>query len=245
MDTFRSLPSDVIDPKNIFDTTKMFFGKYLCRIEFNLAAARLLYDIEDMTFDALTSFLNNRTSVFKTDSGNVYCRRESDTSVADAAKLYSITEIVKRYKNKIKLIIRGANVRLYLETIDELIAFIDHTRDFLSGEFLSAFVPKNEEAEALLKSNVIFVPHPKYQYKVTVREGKYNIESKQRLAQYLGTADPTNVHITPHFSELLANEKPYVYGSFFVNDLGITLFATLIDPTFINKIYKLEDPHNK
>lgn len=99
--------SEFIDSKDIFDTSKMFFGKYLCRIEFNLSAARLLYDIKDMSLSQFTAFLRNRESVFKTASGNVYCRRESDMSFVDATKLFCINEIIHNGADNVKVIIRG------------------------------------------------------------------------------------------------------------------------------------------
>ena len=110
---------------------------------------------------------------------------------------------------------------------------------------MSAHRPVDEAAEALLKNNVIFVPHPKFNYKVTVHERKYNVDTKHRIAAYLRAVDSDTVYLTPHFTELLTNDHPYVYGAFFVNDPGIPLFTTLIEPAFINKIYKLEELHNK
>ena len=243
MVTYRCPLSEVVDPKNIFDTSKMFFGKFLCRIEFNLPAARLLYDIKDMTYSQLTLFLQNRSSIYKTANGNGYCRRESDISIADSTTLFCINEFIRSNEENVKVIIRGANVRVYLTTTTELELFVDSTADLLKGKFLSVHKPANESAELLLKNNVIFVRNPKFDYKVIVREGKYNIESKHRVAEYLLTVD--GVYLTPHFTSLITNNHPYLYGGFFVNDPGVTLFTTLIEPTFVNKIYKLEKLHNK
>ena len=245
MDTFKYQPNDVLGEKNIFDTTKMFFGKYLCRVEFSHTAARLLYDIGDMSYCEFSKFIRDRNAVLKTASKNKYCRRESDLATADAAKLYCINEMLCRHSDQAKIVIRGTNVRAYLSTVGELECFVHCSAGILAEQFISIYRPKDEESTALLQNNVIFVNNPKYNYKITIHEGKYNVELKHRIAEYLMTADPGNVYLTPRFSELLANENPYVYGSFFANDPAIALFATIIEPKFINKIYRLKETSNK
>ena len=246
MAIFKYQLSDFVDEKNIFNTSKMFFSSYLCRVEFNLPAARLMYDIQSMSLYEFAEYVTCRDSIFKTAGKRGYCRRESDISIVDVAKLYCVNKLCQKGSNRVKLIIRGSTVRVYITTVDELACFLHCTANIISREsFRSIYRPKNEAAEEKLKNNVIFVDHLKFQYKVVTHEGKYNTLSKARLYSYLTTVDPGNVYLTPHFVEMLKNDQSYLYGTFFVNDPQITLFATLIEPTFINKIYKLEDSRNK
>jgi len=242
----KSQLSDLDNAKNIFFTQKMFFASYLYKVEFTLPAARLMYEIHNMTFYEFSCFIHNKNSVYKTPERKSYCRRNADTSPADATQLYCINKLCQKDSNKIKLTIRGSKVRVYLQTVDDLESFVNCILELIdANSCVSIHRPENKEAEEKLKNNVIFVDHPKFGYKVVIHEGKYNLTAKARLYSYLTTVDPDNVHLTPHFDGMFKSNQPYLYGSFFVNDPSITLFATIIEPTFINKIYKLEEIRNK
>jgi len=237
--------SSILAEENILDTPKMFFGKYLCRAHFNVSAARLIYGVSDLNLKDFKAFVVNRNRTDPEKDGTVYRRRESDLVPADPKKLYAIYQACKHFKDRIKVRVEGGNLHIYAITEEILASFFSYALDTLGTNLVTIHRPASLAAELRLLENVIFVKEVKYDYKVLIREGKYDVNTKIQVANYLNTFGLDTIYVPPNLVTRLTSNHPYVYGYFYTNDPDVVTFIQLIYPTLLGKIYKLEETPDK
>jgi hypothetical protein len=169
----------------------------------------------------------------------------------DMASISFLTTL-KNIKNdnhlNLKIRIEEPSVQIYAESESDLqqIVKLDE-RDF-KNYIESISMPENEEVIQLLNSNsIIRSSDSGYKYKVVLRDGKYGIDVKQNILNFLDNIDQDQIKITSGARQSLeTNNHGFLWGCYFyTNDIGITTFLSLIAPNLISNIHELVVRTNK
>ena len=237
--------------KNILDTSKMFFGKFLFKAELGVNGAYWINSLllskkrchrkyRDNKFEFLTWIEERKRWATESEIKWSWGGNRTDTDATlDGELMYSYYEAVKPSLGAIKIRIEGNRFHIFTKTAQEMIDILDrlpHCEDFLK----TITRPANAAAAALLENNIILVENPKYQYKVLIKEGKYDRVVREQLLKYLDNF-PTDVHLPAGLRYKLESQTyDYLENYYYINDISILTFLAMISPKFVNKIYKLE-----
>ena len=157
-----------------------------------------------------------------------------DEVIADT---YDLLEFVNSDNRKFKSRAEGNTLDIYTETEAEL---CEVTKSLI--KLTSAVTVKSIwKPTATIEKGIILVKGtPKFLYKATVKSyTKFSIEEKEAVFKYLTNFPESEVKLTRTMSQSLQRSNHYSDGYFYLNDLSIITFITLISPSFVNKIFDL------
>lgn len=218
-------------------TVKKFYGKFLYKIVVYCPAGKLVDGK-----GAMPALLEHRKSVYKhiNQSGWWGHRQNRDLENADIFLLDTLRTI-RKTSSSIKLRVEEPRVQIYATTEDELVNLvIDHLQPFVKN-IESIAGPSNEEAAEVLNSGAIIRKTDNgYSHKVILRDGRYSVEIKEAIIQYLSGLQLEQVGITDSCREMFIKPNSYLWNCYFyTNDPSITTFLNLISPGIVSNIHKL------
>jgi hypothetical protein len=99
---------------------------------------------------------------------------------------------------------------------------------------------QNEHDRALIESDKIIMVNPtEYRYKVFIREGFRQTQSRQNLARYLETIR-SEVKISDKMLQgMLSNYKYFHNCYFYVNDPKIVSMIALVAPSLVKRVQEV------
>ena len=246
MDLSKSQWSKWVSEKHVLDTPRKFYSKYYYRAEFVMPGAYFMRYIKPSeTFDTFAAYVDKQKKKDKSQTSWATSAWESalekDKAQANAAWIYDMYQACLKHKGHIQTRIEGNRFRIFTATMDELLDIFEQCPLAVKSCLVNISQPASMTAVVNLDNDVIYLKTPpKYKYRVTVREGKYDPTVKQQIANYCDNFIG-DIHLTKHFKHMLTvSNKQWICGYFHVNNLETLTFLKLISPRFVNKIYRLE-----
>lgn len=223
-------------------TTKKYYGKYLYKLLVYAPAGRLI----EKEGTNIPEALKNRRELaeLRINWGTSWWSRGAKALDADPVFLEVLGHL-KHNCNKVRFRIEEPNVSIYAETEDAL-KDIAITLDSSQHKYIIGVSgPESEEAIQHLNSGAIIRRKSNdYRYKVILKDGRYNVDTKHSILNYLNNTGETL--ITAGCQDQLFRDFTYVWNVFFyTNDKDVIHFIELIAPGSIANIHELVVLDNK
>lgn len=218
-------------------TVKKFYGKFLYKIVLYCPAGRLIDGKGGML-----ALLDHRKNVYKhiNQSGWWGHRQNRDLDRADIILLDALRTIRKN-STSIKMRVEEPRIQIYAATESELVNLVtNHLQPFVAN-IESVAGPANEEAAEVLNAGAIIRKTDNgYSHKVILRDGRYSMEIKESILQYLNGLQLEQAGITDSCREMFKKPNSYLWNCYFyTNDPSITTFLNLISPGIVSNIHEL------
>jgi len=191
----------------------------------------------------ITAALARRSAISKNMAANWWSSgRDQYLAVADAAFLYKLREL-RNDRSTLGIVFRleEPRVQIYASSLDQL---QDIVQTYFTGfeQYVQIIAgPASVEAEiALNAGNIIRKKDNGYRYKVTIRDGSYDFNTKQSILQYLTNLGDETVHVPTGCRQQLQKSNQYIWNCYyFVNDISINSFVHIICPNLISNSFEL------
>lgn len=224
-----------LSPKiKIKDTTKQFYKQYLYKLEVNAPGGKSIR-CDDIGEDVSTRRANARNYV---RAGSWYNRTLlNQLDLADIKFLYFLKDLLSA-RPDVKVRIEEPKLSIYSNDEKSLQDLVNCFDAAYYNNLKKIYGPANNTSAELLKDNVVLVKsEPAYKYKVTFREKRISIESREQILNYLSSVDAL-VKIPEHTNLHMTRGMDWIWGCYFyTNDPGIPEMIRLINPDIIREVY--------
>jgi hypothetical protein len=127
-------------------------------------------------------------------------------------------------------------LRVFAETEDDLKAIAEQIHLY---DIISITGPQPGSEQALLDGSIMMGKKTNYKYKVMLRDGDYDLETKELVWRQLRANK--DVMVPLHLDNLLKKKYSYLWSSYFyTNDDSIVTVLALVAPGIIGKIHPIE-----
>lgn len=226
-------------------TKKQYFNRYLWRLVYkiqkvNLATDPWVKDIINHVQEGRREERLHKKYALNGPSGsyNYYSynqRREQWTGV-DEVLVDRVRTVIRTYKDRVKFRAENNHLQIYAETERDLQDVAQAISCYEGMEIINIPRPGTEDA---LRNNVVFMNTIGYKYKVILRDGNYNVETKQSILEQLKARD--DVKMPPNLRRELSKKYTALWGAYFyANDDSIVTILSLIAPGIVGKIHPIE-----
>lgn len=215
------------------ETTKQFFGKYLYRLKLFVPGGRIVYENRDYT-----EAVESRRYFRQVNPGGYWGKGPLNIDSIDVGLLYAIRELKDNNPN-IRMRVEEPEVQFYAESEAEL-------KDIsikLGAKYNAALVaisgPASDTTVELLKTGVIIRKKEfGYKYKIILRDGRCEVDTKQQILNYLAGLGSDEVKVSPGTERMLNSKYNGFWGIwFYANDEKVTTFLELIHPGCVLNIH--------
>ena len=216
-------------------TKKQFFGRYLWRLEVHAECSDLANPCyKDMMAEVAKRKL--RAQMRNYGGSWRYDRLDRYDNV-DYVLLQTIRNMRETYKDTIKIRCEDPWVQFYAETEDELKVI---AQCLGKEECILAICGPTPGTEAILTGDkIIGSKKILHRYKITLRDGNYNLTSKLQILDLL-EAQGEEVKIPASLRHGLTRDYTGMWGTFFyANEASVTTMLNLIHPGIVGKIHEV------
>ena len=209
---------------NIVRSTKKFYGSYPYKLTYRVVGAYLLPICKDLDY------------IFK----RLYNSVRTKPTKQDHATIEVFFDLYVDKSNGIKWRTEGSTVSLFFE--DEQTAY-----GIASGALLSSVSAlrsitriQNDSDRAVIESGKIIMTKPtEYRYKVIIREGYRQMQSRQALGKYLQTIRSEIKISDKMLHGMISNYKYFHSCYFYVNDPKIVSMIALVAPSLVKHVQEV------
>lgn len=218
-------------------TTKKYFGKFLYKIVVFCPAGRLID-----SKDPMDTALEHRKMVNKNFNYGGYWgnRHNRDLDQADIALLETMRGIRKNPAG-VKLRVEEPRIQIYANSEEELLEIANTQLLAFSSAIESIAGPADKAAEEALNSGAIIRKKDiGYRYKIIIRDGRYSVEDKNALYNYLTNLGPETVKVSPTGFGMLQKSTGFIWNLYlYTNDSSIITFLNLMHPGVVLNCHEL------
>lgn len=223
---------------------KKYFGKHLYRLVMYAPGGRQIDGIQD-----IGASITRRKAITGNMANNWWSsRRDHYLVAADVAFLTKLREL-RNNRGALGIVFRleEPRVQIYASSLDLL---QDIVNTYFAGfeKYVDGIAgPASVEAEAVLNNGgIIRKKDNGYKYKVVMRDGSYDVSTKQSVLNYLTNLGDETVHIPSGCRWQLSKSGSYIWNCYyFLNDISVNSFVHLICPTLISNSFELVVMPNK
>lgn len=228
-----------LNPDIVFEhTRKQYFQKYLYKLDCYAPGGRQI----DHNVSSVKEALDHRRSRSKFYNYGGSWRDRYDQHFLDSAdtEFLELLREIKRTNKDIHFRIEEPKVSIYAESVDKLQEFIKQLKPTQLKYLERLTHPANDQQAETLKSGAIIVKKTqKYAYKVILRDGRYSVETKNQILNYLEGLDEL-VKLSKGSRDMLCRPFTSMWGVFFyTNDPKVTTFLNLLSPGLVLNIHEL------
>lgn len=237
MDTsfWKSLKSNSKPDLEFKQTKKQFFGRYLWRLEIHAECSDL---INPCYKDMMAEVAKRKIRAQARNYGGSWRYSNVDRyDQVDYVLLQTIRNIRDTYKDTIKVRCEDPWVQFYAKTEDELKVIAQR----LSKEqsILAITGPAAGTEELLAGDKIIGSRKIQHRYKIMLRDGNYNLETKTQILELL-KAQGEAVKIPASLQHGLTRGYTGMWNTFFyANEESVTTMLNLIHPGIVGKIHEV------
>ena len=217
----------------VLPTQKLYYNQYLYKLELVAFASQCINSTAD-----IESAINFRRTTYRdiNFAGSWHARMNKQLDSADPVWLKYLKEFKQNPAFDFKFRAEEPRVQNYTNDHDALFKFVKDMPQF-ANYVSSVTMPNSQEELAILETGKQIVKTtPAYRYKIIFRDGKYDLDSKRSILNYLdGLGDV--VKITKHCREELSKGYSTIWDTYiYSNDPKITIFLQIINPRLIRRI---------
>jgi hypothetical protein len=195
----------------------------------------------DHKFDTVAEAIAERTATNKRYNygGSWYHRTDPYLVDADALFLEHLRAI-KKTSNKYRFRVEEPNMQIYAESEKDLQDLVKHFKPEWRNYIEEVTYPVSADAIEKLKAGAILRKNAHdYSHKVMLRDGRYELETKQQILNYLDNLGDL-VKLSKGSREMLTKNYTSMWGVFFyTNDPSLVTFLSLINPNLVSNIHEL------
>ena len=219
-------------------TKKQYFKKYLFKLDVYAPGGRQI----DHSVSCVREALDHRRIRSKYYNYGGSWRDQYDRQFLDHADADFLEQLrkIKRENKNIQVRVEEPSLSIYAESIDDLKAVVAQF-DTSHVKYIERLTyPANDQQSELLKSGAILVKKPqKYAYKVMLRDGRYSLETKTQILNYLDGLEDL-VKVSKGSRDMLSRSFTSMWGVFFyTNDPKVITFLNLLSPGLVLNIHEL------
>jgi hypothetical protein len=228
-------------------TVKKYFSQYLYRLCVYAPGARSINSKRSIRDDIdVRNYLSENIGIWT--SGSIYGKAIDPLKDVDFDFLEILQQIKQQDKSlNIKFRIEEPRLQIYAESEDTLKHIVD---TYLLNNLLyleSITGPQDIAAINILNAGgIIRKTDLGYQYKVLLHDGRYSVETKTSILNYLNNLGIDTVRIPAGPKRGLSSTNGFLWNCYYyTNDLGINSFIHLIAPGAISNYHELVVMPNK
>ena len=220
-------------------TTKKYFNQYLYKLVVYAPYGRTINSKRE-----IGEHVENRR-VWDRDInrfGHWGLRNAKDLDNADIAFLETLRDVRNNNPDRLKFRIEEPEMQIYARDLLDLQCLVSNEFTLFHHHLRSIHVPASDEAEKLLNSNVIIRKKDiGFKYKIVLRDGRYSVDTKKTILNYLNGLGKETVKIPKSCHIMLeASNHSHLWGCYFYsNDDTVLTFLNLIAPGKIANIHEL------
>jgi len=218
----------------VLPTQKLYFNQFLYRLELEAYASQCVNATTDVE-SAIAYRRNTYRNINFAGSWERRMNRQLDR--ADTAWLTYLKTFKENPPFEFKFRAEEPRVQIYVNDIDSLYKWVAKLPKYYKAYVKGITMPRNLEEETAIRSGLHIVKKtPEYRYKVFFRDGKYDLDNKRSILNYLiGLGDV--VKVPTHCREELTKGYSTVWDAYiYTNDASITTFLQIINPRLIRRI---------
>ena len=214
-------------------TKKMYFGRYLWRLEYNIPCA---YLVTDYNAKDIQQYIERQIQFEHYAKRQYYpTRKLRDWSTVDSVLLERIRQIRLDNKDRVRFRMESDSLQLFTETEEDLKYFSEQIGCY---NLVSLTYPKAGTESALLSGTVFMGEKTEHKYKIVLRDGDYSMDIKRQVLTQLN-ADP-DIKVPNQLYTMLNRRHGYIWNCYcYTNDTGITTILSLIAPGIVGKIHEI------
>lgn len=224
----------------IVNVPKMYYGKYLYRVEFAIPGAWMFR--QRITKANFVKALSSDAEKERQRWG-LYLKYHAltpDEQNFNFDKIYNLlTELKTCDKKSTRIRVEGVRLRLFAKSAGDITKVLDAVPG--SEKYVSTIEqPASLAIANLLSEGTIYLKSPpKYKYRVTIRSKRYPPDLRKSIVGYIDN-HKDEIFLTSNMSWYLREQKSYLLeGYFHVNDLSVLTFLAMIAPSFVSKVNAL------
>lgn len=224
----------------IHNTKKMYFGRYVYRLEIFCPGGRFIYENQSSIRELIEQKQIFDQAIYQNRGWNSYSvRHRKFIDQAAESQLETVKELL--LSPSVKIRVEEPKVQVYAECEQDLKDFIERFSIQDRARIVSITVPKDSKSEILLKENKIIRGSRRnsYRYKVSMRDGRVDPGTKINLLNYLDSLEDL-VFVPQGPRTMMSTPFSSFWGVYFyTNDLSINTFIELIKPGVISNINEI------
>ena len=219
---------------SVRSVNKRFYGQYFYKLEVHVNGSGFLRNpdrtIEDQAEDR-KRYNENRKINF--GGSWRYNHRSPDPSDQDIEILDKVRMAKKKYTS-LRIRVEEPTFQVYSDNEEELYKFATDIVHLDNKHILSLYRPLSAKHLDLLKQGYTISRKPAdFPIKVHVREGRYNLQTKRQVINYLNNM-PDEAYLPKHFVESFTKDYESVWNCYFyIKDRSILTMLALISPLLI------------
>lgn len=162
--------------------------------------------------------------------------RQDEWEKCDEQLIDRVRTVMNTFKDLVKFRAEWGTLQIYAETEEDLkrvAAAISHDEDItiVTGPY-----PGTEDR---LRAGHVFMNKIDYKFKITLRDGNYDANTKQSILNQLSQRD--DVKIPPQLHRELNKKYPALWGAYlYTNDDSIVTILSLISPGIVGNIHPID-----
>lgn len=224
-------------------TKKQYFNRYLWRLVYeikkiSLATDKYVFDIPNYVREKRR--IEHDTKKYPPTSGGYYgyyYKPERETwEGVDEVLIDRVRTITNTFKDTVKFRSEHNTLQVYAETEDDLKRVASA---ICADEYVTHINSPKPGTEDALRNGHVYMSKINYKYKVILRDGNYDTQTKQSIWNQLSQRD--DVKIPPQLKRELSKKYPALWGAYFyTNDDSIITILALICPSIVGKIHPID-----
>jgi hypothetical protein len=216
-------------------TKKQYYGRYLWRLVYNIKKINLA---NDKHVPDVSAYVKAKREDARLLASSVYVHlsRRDEWVGVDVQLIERVRTVMQTFKDVVKFRTEWHTMQIYAETEEDLkkvCAAIDHDSDIVA---VTGPLAGTEDA---LCSGHVFMADIGYKYKIILRDGNYDQETKQRIYNQLIQRD--DIKMPASLIRELRKKYPALWGAYlYANDDSVVTVLSLIAPGLVGKIHPID-----
>ena len=215
------------------NVNRRYYNKYYYKLEMGVVGSAFLR-YPELTIERQIEMREGARSV---SYGGSWRRRIQLPTPRDIELLEAIRKHKPDFENRIQFRVEEPYLQIYSDDEQTLYEFAVAVSGASTEHIKKIFRPKDDHCLDLLKQGyTISSVATQYPFKVSVREGRYNIQTKRQILSYLQSI-PELVKLPDHFVSAMSKDFESIWNCYFyIQDRDICTMLALINPSFVRTI---------
>ena len=217
----------------IRNVNKRFYDQYYYRLEVHVTGSAFLR-YPEQTIEDLAAIRKNYNELRKVNFGGSWrYNRTPDPSEQDIELLKKV-RVAQQKHTSLKIRVEEPTFQVYSDNKEDLYKFAVDIAYGNNQHITALSQPVSEQHLTLLEQGYTISSRPAdFPIKVHVREGRYNLQTKRHILNYLQNI-PEEVKLPKSFVDSFSKEYESIWNCYFyIKDRSILTMIALISPSLV------------